>query len=114
MDCIDDAYIFGVIDDEEYCMLNSGGGRIHEGRPFRFDDLSDVACMKSFRFRKEDIPTLAVALRFPDEVVTDNGVKASGLESLCILLRRLALKGRHYEMENLFGLEESSINRLFA
>ncbi|KAH7956773.1 hypothetical protein HPB52_012558 [Rhipicephalus sanguineus] len=56
-----------------------------------------------FRFEKEDVPKLRVALRIPETVMTAQRVPIPGDEALCITLRRLAYPNRLKDLENFFG-----------
>ncbi|KAL1447217.1 hypothetical protein MTO96_028603 [Rhipicephalus appendiculatus] len=65
-----------------------------------------------FRFEKEDIPRLRVALRIPETVVTAQRVPVPGDEALCITLRRLAYPNRLKDLEDFFGRHSSTISSL--
>ena len=43
-----------------------------------------------FRFDLEDFPILAQAMGIPEKFTCDNGTTATGMEGLCILLKRFA------------------------
>ena len=61
---------------------------------FDLDNYSDKECRAYFRFKREDLFQLLDALRIPDVVETTSQDSASGLEALCIVLRRLAYPNR--------------------
>ncbi|XP_037515308.2 uncharacterized protein LOC119391726 [Rhipicephalus sanguineus] len=65
-----------------------------------------------FRFEKEDVPKLRVALRIPETVMTAQRVPIPGDEALCITLRRLAYPNRLKDLENFFGRHSSTISSL--
>ncbi|KAL1483949.1 hypothetical protein MTO96_032860 [Rhipicephalus appendiculatus] len=65
-----------------------------------------------FRFEKEDIRKLRVALRIPETVVTAQRVPVPGDEALCITLRRLAYPNRLKDLEDFFGRHSSTISSL--
>lgn len=67
--------------------------------------------LKKFRIRLEDIPKLPNALSFPETVWLDNRCKVTGLECLCILLRRFACKRRMHELCSIFERDESVLDR---
>ena len=54
--------------------------------------------LADFRVEKDDILRLAEALRLPGRFRCSQGTLYSGLEGLCILLKRLASPCRYYEM----------------
>ena len=56
----------------------------------RFDvnNLSQDECKTEFRFEKAEIPVLAEALQIPNTITCVNGAVASGIEGLCMLLKR--------------------------
>ncbi|XP_055349413.1 LOW QUALITY PROTEIN: uncharacterized protein LOC129596212 [Paramacrobiotus metropolitanus] len=82
-------------------------------RAFRLENCSEKECWDYFRFRKDDIPTLRICLKIPDSVVTATGDHASGIEALCILLRRLAYPNRWIDLRKLFGRSHGSLSRIF-
>lgn len=57
---------------------------------FSLDEVPFRYCKPYFRFEKNNITRLAEALRVTQVISTDSGHKVSGVEGLCILLRRLA------------------------
>ncbi|KAL1444406.1 hypothetical protein MTO96_029883 [Rhipicephalus appendiculatus] len=65
-----------------------------------------------FRFEKEDIRKLRVALSIPETVVTAQRVPVPGDEALCITLRRLAYPNRLKDLEDFFGRHSSTISSL--
>lgn len=79
---------------------------------FSLNDLSEAECKLYFRFEKNDIPRLARALGVPDEFTTDSGHKTSGLDGLCILLRRLAYPNRLSDLEPLFGKSGPALSKI--
>ena len=58
----------------------------------RFDltRVTDEECKAEFRFGLAELPLLAKVLAIPDTFVCRNGIVATGMEYLCILLRRFA------------------------
>ena len=67
------------------------------------DDLSESEAKAEFRFATSELPRLAEALRIPDMSTCCNGTTASGLEGLCILLKRFAYPCRLSDLIPLFG-----------
>ena len=60
------------------------------GKRVDFESLTSEQCKSWFRFEKECIPELVTALGLPEELIAGNRTRCTGLEGLCILLRRLA------------------------
>ncbi|GFR71691.1 hypothetical protein ElyMa_000359200 [Elysia marginata] len=85
---------------------NAARGR----RSFQLEAFSDQECKDNFRFLKEDIPRLAQALHLPEFVETPNRLTISGVEALCILLRRLAYPSRLVDVGRVFGLHPADIS----
>lgn len=81
--------------------------------PFDLASLNDLECKQNFRFHKEDIPRLANALHMPNLFTTKSHVKASGLEGLCLLLRRLAYPNRLSDLTPLFGRSKFDLCHIF-
>ena len=86
----------GILDDEELLLLyeeyspkNPDFSYENFGR-FSLDDINDAECLAEFRFRKHDLPCLAEVLQIPDSFMCYQRTISSGMEALCILLRRLS------------------------
>ena len=85
-----------IIDEEEFVLLynayDSGNAlypyREYDG--FELDSLGLDECLANFRVNKAVLPRLAAALRIPARFICHQGTVCSGLEGLCILLKRLA------------------------
>jgi hypothetical protein len=71
--------------------------------PFNWENYDEVTCQHELRFEKADILRLQRCLQIPDEVKFYKGSYCQGLESLCILLRRLAYPVRYCDMVPRFG-----------
>eukprot|EP00111_Clytia_hemisphaerica_P016048 TCONS_00047493-protein len=101
-----DAYVNGVISDEEYLMLadvtevNFVGAvdKDYGARwgNFNFDLWSDKECWVDCRFRKRDMLRIAAMLGLGDEVILPRPayIHTSIVELFCLLCRRLALPCR--------------------
>ena len=55
-----------------------------------FDAIPNPKFKGKFRFMKADVPCLCDALGIPEQFIAPNRTTWSGLEGLCILLRRLS------------------------
>lgn len=65
---------------------------------FDFSTLTNEFCWVHFRFYKEDILKLKTALQIPDKVPCLKRVKVTGIEALCIVLKRLAYPNRYCQV----------------
>ena len=84
------------IDDEELLLLydefspkNPDFTYQNYGR-LELEDMNDSECLAEFRVKKRDLPILAETLQIPDSFTCYQRSVVSGMEGLCILLRRLA------------------------
>ena len=75
--------------------------------------ISDDDAQKWFRFDKNHLERLRRALRIPDLVKTEERDRASGVEALCIILRRMVYPNRLFETAKLLKRSESSLSRIF-
>ena len=65
------------------------------------------------RFEKTDLEELLNALRFPDKFVCSQRTVCSGMEGLCILLKRLAFPCRYTDMVLRFGRNPTELCLIF-
>ncbi|KAK3754304.1 hypothetical protein QZH41_006637 [Actinostola sp. cb2023] len=102
----------GVISDEELLLLydvnksNNLDVPYDCYRGFDFDDLDDLEddeCLSEFRFYKHDLPRLAEVLEIPEVVECYQRSICSGLEALCIFLKRHSYPCRYSDMVPRFG-----------
>ncbi|XP_077557627.1 uncharacterized protein LOC144172909 [Haemaphysalis longicornis] len=84
-------------------------------------DIASIRRMKFvelFRFGRDEIDELRTLLRVPDEVVSAQRVTVTGMEALCMTLRRLAYPNRQCELEMQFGRHgtviSSVVNKVLA
>ena len=94
----------GVRNDDEYLLLYDLNKSKNLDLPyesydyFDFDMLENDECLWEFRIRKQDIPLLADVLRVPDVITCYQRSVCSGLEALCVVLKRLAYPCRYADM----------------
>lgn len=94
----------GVINDEEFLLLYDLNKSKNLDLPyesynyFDFDMLENDECLSEFRFHKRDIPLLADVLQVPDVITCYQRSVCSGLEALCVVLKRLAYPCRYADM----------------
>ena len=65
--------------------------------------MNDDECNASFRFLKNDVYLLKELLQIPDRITCPNRAVVSGIEALCILLKRYAYPIRLGDMVATFG-----------
>ena len=65
--------------------------------------LDDDECLSEFRFRKHDLPSLAKVLQIPDKITLYQRSVCSGLEAVCLVLRRLAYPCRYADLISTFA-----------
>lgn len=121
---MDEAMAVAVLDDtdsdsdlEDIVLLNVDINRDIENRAqlygiFNLDEVPPSHCKLYFRFEKNDIPRLAESLRVPQVIYTDSGHNVSGIEGLCILLRRLAYPNRLIDLEQFFGRSSTALSKI--
>lgn len=80
---------------------------------FSLAGISRDDAQKWFRFKKEELKKLQLALRIPKKIVTAHRDRACGLQALCILLRHLAYPNRIIETSKMFRRSNSAFNRIF-
>ena len=81
---------------------------------FSLDKFGEPETLANFRFSKAEIHQLVAAFRLPTVIRTNNKLKVSGVEALCILLRRLSYPGRLEDLIPMFGRTESQLSRIVA
>ena len=97
-----------LIDDEELLLLydvNASRNDYAYWNYERFDVemMNDAETWSEFRFLKNDLFQIKDALQIPDTIHTYNRLKVSGIERLCILLKRLAYPCWYSEFIPRFG-----------
>ena len=70
---------------------------------FDLDGWDNIECMTELRFEKSDLALLLEALRIPEKFVCPQRTVCTGIEGLCILLKRLAYPCRYTDMVSRFG-----------
>lgn len=72
--------------------------------------MTNDECKADFRVDLADLPLLAEALQIPDQFVCPNRTVATGMEGLCVALRRFAYPCRYSDMTPRFGRSVSEIS----
>ena len=75
--------------------------------------LDDETCWEWFRFKKPHLDILRRALRIPDELKCKNGISETGMNGLCILLKRLSYPNRWTDGCPAFGRCPSDLCIIF-
>ncbi|ETV64058.1 hypothetical protein H257_18998 [Aphanomyces astaci] len=70
---------------------------------FTLDTFTDADYLPKFRFSMSTLQSLVTFLRIPPRVVTPERTTCSGVEALCILLRRFAVPDRWSDLITIFG-----------
>ena len=74
----------------------------------------DWGLLTFYRFSKDDMSHLAIALSLPNKYFCKHGTTATGTEALMIMLRRLTYPNRLCDLVALFGHTESELSLIFA
>ena len=101
----------GLLNEEELLLFDNGNRKRnpHGMLPYRnydhfvLEDLDESQCVVQFRFKKEEIYHLAVALRLPEVFRCTNGVVVDSVEALCICLKRLSYPCWYADLIPRFG-----------
>lgn len=80
---------------------------------FNLDTYTIADCVEKFRFTPSTLRQLAVLLRIPERVITTERTRCSGVEALCILLRRFAVPDRWSDLMSIFGRSRSGLCNIF-
>ena len=71
--------------------------------------MDEVQCKREFRFLRSHIYHLRNVLNIPEKIVTCQRTVSSGVDALCILLKRLAFPCRYTDMVPTFGMNETEL-----
>ncbi|XP_018371849.1 PREDICTED: uncharacterized protein LOC108766838 [Trachymyrmex cornetzi] len=97
-------FVEDVIIQELLAPRNNAFIRNMQYEGLDLNNLMPQECKAKFRFEREHIGRLAAALGIPYQIETENRYVVSGIEGLCIYLRRLAYPNRLSDLEIKFGL----------
>lgn len=85
------------------------------GFSFDLNDLSEVDCKARFRFTHDGLKRLFIGLRLPAVLtVPKYRDRISGLEGLCIVLRRLVYPQRWCDISSEFSRHVAALSRIFT
>lgn len=110
---------YGILNDEELLLLYEefqpkNPNFVHSDyQRLDLDDMNDAECFAEFRVRKRDLNLLCDVLQIPDNLICSQGSTASGLEGLCIILKRLAYPCRYSDMIHRFGMPVPVLSMVF-
>ena len=108
-DCLLTSHSLNIINTEESILLYDLNSSKNPDfsfwcyENFDLDKFNDDECKASFRFLKNDVYFLKEVLDIPDQIICPNRSVVSGIEALCILLRRYAYPIRLGDMVPIFG-----------
>lgn len=77
------------------------------------DKWTNKRCRENFRFDRDDIYVLAQLLEMPEVMRAPNRSTWSGLDGLCLVLRRLSYPNRLLELVPDFGRAEQELSMIF-
>ena len=75
--------------------------------------LSNDECIQQFRFNREDLFSRKTLLKLPDKLVGSYDITCTGMEGLCILLRRSAYPNRLTDLVPIYGLHPIHLSVMF-
>ena len=78
-----------------------------ERLPFSVEHVSPGQATQLFRFSKDDLEPLRRLLKLPEVMRSGNRTTWTGLEGLCLVLRRLSYPSRLVDLEEVFGRGQS-------
>ena len=112
------AYFDDIINDVEFAVLYEENYSkklfpYWKYDKFDLDEWDEAECKVELRFEKPDLEELLNALRFPDKFVCSQRTVCSGMEGLCILLKRLAFPCRYTDMVLRFGRNPTELFLIF-
>lgn len=81
-----------------------------EAEPFDLDAFTNREIRNMFRFSRPNLERLRTALRIPDQIITKTRDNLSGMEALCIMLRRLSYPNRWMDIRKIFGRSQLSLS----
>ena len=81
---------------------------------FDFSVWDNTECKTELRFAKNDVPILFDVLGIPDKIICSQGNTCSGIEGLCILLKRLAYPCRFTDIVYQFGRNPTALSLIFS
>lgn len=111
-------YAANLLDDIEFAVLYD----MNESREifpywkfqeFDLDTLDEAECRTELRFSSQHIYELARLLGIPARIVTPQRITCSGIEALCIMLKRLAYPCRYSDMVPFFGRDQTELCIIF-
>ncbi|CAC5422461.1 unnamed protein product [Mytilus coruscus] len=99
--------LLSAIEDNDELVListemNQSHGNVYNREKNNLEVLTNEQCRFMFRFEKQDIDRVCVALGIPPKIVCNNGTVASGIEGLCIVLKRLSYHNRLEDISPIF------------
>ena len=108
------SYVENIIDEDEFVLLHelNNSKEIYPFRKYgKFDleNMDEAQCKKELRFLHSHICDLKNVLNIPEKIVICQRTVSSGVDALCILLKRLAFPCRYTDMVPTFGGNETEL-----
>lgn len=109
-----------LLEDEEILLISSlpqiqsENPKFDKDNRFKLEDYTANQVKALLRFYKDDLYHLYNCLRIPEQIICDNGLRVSGFEALCVLLRRLAYPNRLQDLTHLFQRTETDLSRIIT
>jgi len=102
------AYSEDLLDEEEFLLLyDVNKSNLHfpyKNYPrFELANMTNDECIAEFRFEKNHLDMLCHTLQIPEIIRCYNGTVVSGIEGLCIFLKRFSYPCRYSDMIHRFG-----------
>ncbi|XP_045166893.2 uncharacterized protein LOC123530214 isoform X2 [Mercenaria mercenaria] len=79
-------------------------------KDFNLDTFGQDECSSLFRFANDDLHHLSSELHIPEKFVASNGTAVSGIEALCVMLKRLSYPNRLQELRDFYQRPVSEIS----
>ena len=108
------SYVENIIDEDRLVLfyeLNNS----KEIYPFwkynklNFENMDEDQCKREFRVLRSHIDDLKNVLNIPQKIVTCQRIVSSGVDVLCVLLKRSAFPRRYTDMVSTFGRNETEL-----
>lgn len=110
-----EAYLSDLVELEEFVLLyqNNLSRLVFPHWKFDLESWDEAECHTELRFRKSDLPALLVCFQIPEKIVCSQRTTCSGIEALCILLKRLAYPCRYTDMISRFERNPTELRLIF-
>lgn len=101
-----------ILDDDDLLLLDTVQSQKYPSI-LQLEDISDTQCKHLFRFDKGGLNDLRCMLEIPQVFRCNNRTVCSGMEGLCVVIRRLAYPNRLDDLSPLFGRTKFELSNIF-